>query len=141
MEIRQDSVLIDHEGEGERTVLGMESMPATTLGGPELPQAINDFLKQQKPITYVKYRMKTPSGVSYMIQNLENRVEPEHFGPTTVPSEHYFFLGDNRDNSADSRFWGFVPHENLTGKAGLIYFSWDSTSNRIRWNRIGKVLR
>jgi len=56
-------------------------------------------------------------------------------------------LGDNRDNSADSRSWGFVPLENIFAKAGIIYFSWDASvtgykiSKKVRLERIGKTLK
>ncbi|MCH7976459.1 MAG: signal peptidase I [Bacteroidetes bacterium] len=48
----------------------------------------------------------------------------------------YFVMGDNRDDSADSRSWGFVPASHLVGKAVLIYFSWDSVERRPRWGRV-----
>lgn len=58
-----------------------------------------------------------------------------------VPANHYFMMGDNRDNSDDSRFWGFVPEENLEGQAILVWLSWDPFDwSNIRWNRFGTWL-
>ena len=50
----------------------------------------------------------------------------ERYGPVTVPAGHYFMMGDNRDNSQDSRYWGFLPRENIKGKAVLIYWSYEA---------------
>ena len=66
---------------------------------------------------------------------------PVHEGPWTVPSGHYFVLGDNRDNSQDSRFWGFVPEENLVGKAFLIWMNWDTRNGGVEFSRIGTVIK
>ncbi len=60
--------------------------------------------------------------------------------PIVVPTDHYFVMGDNRDGSADSREWGFVPRENIQGKAWVIYWSWASFTD-IRWGRIGTLIR
>lgn len=57
-----------------------------------------------------------------------------------VPEGMYFMMGDNRDKSADSRYWGFVPEKNIVGKAVLVWMSWDSNQTGIRWNRIGKLI-
>ncbi len=54
-----------------------------------------------------------------------------------VEKGHYYMMGDNRDNSADSRFWGSVPYKNIIGKPWFIYFSFDSTTNTVRWDRLG----
>ena len=68
----------------------------------------------------------------------ESRVVNENFGPVTVPPNSFFLLGDNRDDSYDSRHWGFVPEEDIIGKTTSIYWSWDKDKKTIRWDRIGK---
>jgi signal peptidase I len=87
-------------------------------------------------------RLKEP-----YIQHIDNFILPayisprDNFGPLRVPKDSYFAMGDNRDNSKDSRFWGFVPRQNIKGEAMAIYFSWDSESHRIRLSRIGRIVR
>jgi signal peptidase I len=63
----------------------------------------------------------------------------ENYGPVTVPADHYFMMGDNRDNSEDSRYWGFMPRDYVKGKALFIYFSFGEEPglfSNIRWSRL-----
>jgi signal peptidase I len=65
----------------------------------------------------------------------------DNYGPVTVPPGHIFVLGDNRDRSYDSRFWGFVDLAEVQGKAFLIYWSWDGEKQWVRWGRVGGLIK
>lgn len=78
------------------------------------------------------------TGVEHQVLRQKHTIRD---GKWIVPEGKYFVLGDNRNNSRDSRFWGFVPQEFLVGKAVVIWWSWNNASNAVRWDRLGTLVR
>jgi len=111
---------------------------------------INGKQMQQEPLgmdldtegkfsTPVQVRMEHLGKVDHKIYIRPGRKEWEKID-VVVPQGSYFMMGDNRDSSEDGRAWGFVPEENLIGKAFGVWMSWDSEGSSIRWNRIGSKI-
>jgi signal peptidase I len=89
--------------------------------------------------------MEDPWGHYVEKNDLRKIFQPlERYGPEIVPKDSLFVLGDNRDNSQDSRFWGFVNLNAVKGKALVIYFSWNGRAydllDKVRWVRLGKLI-
>ena len=100
-----------------------------------------DTLEERNKIMYVNGKeVKEPyayHGDSYIRPRGDPR---DTFGPLIIPENKVFVMGDNRDQSFDSRYWGFVDIKEIKGKALIIYWSWDP-GNRLRFNRIGRLVK
>lgn len=129
VEVRAGVVYIDNQPEGERVFLKEEYDAA-----------------ENHSVRY--YRITTPTGQSYTIRHYADRNEAnDNYGPIVVPPGQFFMMGDNRDNSQDSRYWDCLPRENVVGQALVIYFSLDTDKpwltwlKNIRWGRIGNSIK
>lgn len=85
--------------------------------------------------------LQDPFGV-HSDQNIISILEQprDNLGPIRVPPDKLFVMGDNRDESYDSRYWGFVDQKDIIGKAFIIYWSWDRQNFGVRWERLGKLI-
>lgn len=132
VEVRKGLLYIDGQPEGEITPLPHRKK----------------YDKEEGTIVHY-FQVTLNNGKKYVIRHFDGW-ENENFGPITVEPGHYFMMGDNRDNSADSRSWGSLPRDNIVGEALIIYFSWDQNLiiypwyrivNKIRWGRLADLIR
>ncbi len=108
------------------------------IGGP------GDTVEIRRKKIYINGKHWDDSYGVYRDAEVTGLVPRDNFGPVVVPPEHVLVMGDNRDRSFDSRFWGFVPFDQIKGKALILYWSWDKLSNKVvekvRFKRIGQLI-
>ena len=145
---------------GDWTPVKLEEDP-TFAEAPKMPKVRKgDFISPEEDRPIARFEETLPNGVKYYVLDATPNGQFDNVGPYKVPAGHYFMMGDNRDNSTDSREQsprygvGYVPFENLVGRAEIIFFSAavdDPNAFRltqpwhwpmdIRWNRIFSLVR
>ncbi len=106
--------------------------------------APGDTVEIRRKKIYINGELWDDSHGVYRDAEVTGLVPRDNFGPVVVPPEHVLVMGDNRDRSYDSRFWGFVPFNQIKGKALILYWSWDRLSKniaeKVRFKRIGQLI-
>ena len=134
---RGDVVVFKYPEEPERDFIKrVIGLPGETLEVREKRVYI-DGAALEEP--YAHYLEPTPSASAFHeVTSFDVR---DRYGPVTVPADQYFVMGDNRDNSQDSRYWGFLPRENIKGKALVIYWSYGAGQEDYQPTGVGATLR
>lgn len=131
---RGDIVIIDSEAADKRLVKRIVGLPGDTIYMRNNTLVINgqpadyEVLSSDNNSIVIREQLFNYSHQAMLSDTLSNRVS-RSFGPETVPKDQFFVLGDNRDNSADSRIYSFIPREQIVGRSSSVVFSLDSERN------------
>lgn len=109
-----------------------------TINGREMKQEFIEYTTDESSGKAVAKYRENLSGIEHDIY-INPDVSAIDF-EVEVPRGYYFMMGDNRDDSADSRFWGFVADEYLRGEAFMVWMSWNSKTDSVRWSKIGHFI-
>ena len=100
-----------------------------------------DKLKVRRQKVYINNKPYEDTHARHTDSPSDSPLVPrDDFGPILIPDDHVFVMGDNRENSQDSRYWGYLNVKKIRGKAQIIYWSWDRIENWVRFERFGKIL-
>jgi signal peptidase I len=134
---RGDIVVFKYPEEPERDFIKrVIGLPGETVEMREKKVSING-----KPLNEPYTHFLQPVPVPSEFREITSFDVRERYGPVTVPEHQYFVMGDNRDNSQDSRYWGFLPREYIKGKALIIYWSYRSGSEDYQEGNLWDTLR
>lgn len=100
-----------------------------------------DMVESRSKVLYINGKPLEESYIQHTDAAVRTAQPRDNFGPYLVPKGKFFVMGDNRDQSYDSRYWGYVDLSDVRGKAFILYWSWDGTKTLPRLSRIGKLVQ